>query len=79
MVPVGDTGAIPYGMAASFLGAHSDSRPDAGDGCVNKMRAAVGIPSTPCRNAAFMMRLYQMSQDQPKALELTYHSLGIIV
>ena len=38
MVTVGDTGTIPYGMAASFLGAHSYSRPDAGDGCVNKMR-----------------------------------------
>ena len=54
VVPVGDTGTIPYGMAASFLGAHSDSRPDAGDGCVNKMRAAVGIPSTPRGNAAFI-------------------------
>ena len=33
VVPVGDTGTIPYGMAASFSGAHGDSRQDAGDGC----------------------------------------------
>ena len=33
LVPVGDTGTITYGMAASFPGADGDSRPDAGDGC----------------------------------------------
>ena len=33
VVSVGDTGTIPYSMAASFLGAHGDSSPDAGNGC----------------------------------------------
>ena len=32
-VELGDTGSIPYGMAASFPGVHGESRPVAGDGC----------------------------------------------
>ena len=33
VVPVGNIGIIPYGMAASFPNAHDDSRPDGGNGC----------------------------------------------
>ena len=34
VVPIGDTGTIPYSMAARFPGAHGDSRPDADEGCL---------------------------------------------
>ncbi len=33
VVPVGDTGTIPYHLRNFFLGAPGDRRPGAGDGC----------------------------------------------
>jgi hypothetical protein len=32
LVPVGDTGTIPFSMTAEYPGASCDTRPDAGDG-----------------------------------------------
>ena len=32
LVPVGDTGTIPFSMTAEYPGARCDTRPDAGDG-----------------------------------------------
>jgi len=33
VVPVGDTGTVPHGMAARLAGAYGESRPGAGVGC----------------------------------------------